>query len=265
MSERGSRASLSDLVALTRAVSPHLDRCLVTHVAREPIDVDRARRQHEAYERLLEDLGAEVVRVPAAPDLPDSVFVEDCAVVVDEVAVIARPGARSRVAEIDGVAECLMRYRQCVWIEEPGTLDGGDVVIAGCAVYVGRSSRTNDSGIDQLHAAVAPYGYTAIPVEFGGALHLKSVCTALDSETVFLDPRRVDVTQFRDLEYLAVPGDEWPAANTLPVHGTIVLAAGFPQAASLLSSTGRDVRSVDISEFRKAEGAVSCKCVLLRR
>jgi dimethylargininase len=251
------------LIALTRAVSPTLEAALVSHVARQSIDMDLAVRQHAAYEALLTELGATVVPVPEAPDLPDAVFVEDCAVVLDEIAVVARPGARARLPEVDAVAATLARYRECAWVEGPGTLDGGDVLVLGQTIYVGRSSRTNDSGIDQLLAAVAPYGYAVLPVEFGGALHLKSVCTALEDETLFLDPRRVDVTQFRECEYLAVPGDEWPAVNTVLVHETVVMAAGYPEAVRLVESTGRAVRAIDISEFAKVEGGVSCKSILM--
>ena len=143
-------------------------------------------------------------------------------------------------------------------------MDGGDVVVVGNAIYVGRSSRTNDGGIEQLQAAVQSFGYSVTSVEFGGALHLKSVCTAIDGETLLLDPRRVDVTQFREVEYLAVPPDEWPATNVISVNGTVVMADGNPQTQALLASTGRSVRAVDISEFSKAEGAVSCKSLLLR-
>jgi dimethylargininase len=204
------------------------------------------------------------VRVEAAPHLPDAVFVEDCAVVVDEVAVVTRPGARSRRGEIDDVARCLSQYRDCVMMDDPATLDGGDVVIAGAAIYVGRSARTNDAGIEQLRDAVGRFGYAVTPVEFSGALHLKSVCTAIDAETLLLDPRRVDVTQFRDMEYLAVPPDEWRATNVISVNGTVVMASGNPRTKELLASTGCQVRTADISEFSKAEGAVSCKSILLR-
>ena len=256
-------AGVRSLMALTRAVSPTLEAALVSHIPRQPIDLELAVRQHEAYEALLAELGATIVQVPEAPDLPDAVFVEDCAVVFDEIAVVTRPGARARLPEVDGVAATLAAYRECAWVEGPGTLDGGDVMVAGRTVYVGRSSRTNDSGIDQLLAAIAPYDYAVVPVEFGGALHLKSVCTALDDETLFVDPRRVDVTQFRECEYLAVPGDEWVGVNTVVVRGTVVMAEGYPEASRLVESTGRAVRTVDISEFAKVEGAVSCKSILL--
>ncbi len=252
------------LIAITRPVSPSITECELTHLQRDPIDVALAEQQHAAYETLMGLLGAKVVRVEAAPDFPDAVFVEDCAVVVNEVAVITRPGTRSRLGEVGGVAQCLAHYRDCVMMEEPATLDGGDVVIAGEAVYVGRSGRTNDAGIEQLREAVSRFGYTVTPVEFGGALHLKSVCTAIDGGTLLLDPRRVDVTQFRELEYLAVPPDEWPATNVISVNGTVVMASGNPRTKELLTSTGRQVRTVDISEFSKAEGAVSCKSILLR-
>lgn len=252
------------LIALTRPVSPNFDQCELTHLQREPIDVALAESQHEAYEALLEELGAKVIAVDPAPEHPDAVFVEDCAVVVDEVAVITRPGVRSRLGEVEGIARTIAEYRDCVAMEEPATLDGGDVVIADRAVYVGRSGRTNDAGIEQLRAALEPFGYDVTPVEFGGALHLKSVCTAVDAETLLLDPRRVDVTQFRELEYLAVPPEEWTATNVVSVNGIIVMAAGYPATADLLASTDREVRIAEISEFSKAEGAVSCKSILFK-
>ncbi len=250
------------LIALTRPVSKTLDQCQLSHVAREPIDLPLAKRQHTAYEALLKKLGAEVVRVDAAHELPDAVFVEDCAVVVDELAVITRPGARSRQPEVEGVAQRLAEYRTCVRIDDPGTLDGGDVVVVGHDVYIGRSSRTNDAGIQQLRDALSPFEYEVTAVEFGGALHLKSVCTVLGASTLLADPRRVDVTQFREVDYLVVPGHEWPAANTVTVNGTVVLAAGFPDTAAMLEANGLEVRAINISEFQKAEGAVSCKSIL---
>ncbi len=252
------------LIAITRPVSPTFTECQLTHLQREPIDVALAEAQHAAYESLLEELGAKVTRVEAAPDHPDAVFVEDCAVVVDEIGVVTRPGVRSRLGEVDGIADCLARFRKMVSMVEPASMVGGDVVVTGDAIYVGRSSRTNDAGIDQLRAAVEPFGYSVTSVDFEGALHLKSVCTAIDDETLLLDARRVDVTQFRELEYLAVPPDEWPATNVITVNGTVVVADGNPQTMELLASTGRAVRPIDISEFSKAEGAVSCKSILLK-
>ena len=144
------------MIALTRGVSPSIVRCELTHLAREPIDVGLAREQHRAYEDALTRLGCSVQRVPGGADLPDGVFIEDTAVVLPELAIIARPGAVSRRPEVDAVAAALTPLRDLVRIEEPATLDGGDVLVVGTHVFVGRSSRTNDAGVEQLRHALAP-------------------------------------------------------------------------------------------------------------
>ncbi len=140
------------LLALTRALSPRIVDCQLTHLERQPIDLARAAEEHTAYERQLSELGATVRRLPPAPELPDGVFVEDTAVVLDEVAVIARPGAESRRGETASVAADLAGYRPTIAIESPGTLDGGDVLVVDRQVFVGRSTRTNAAGIEQLRA-----------------------------------------------------------------------------------------------------------------
>src|SRR6266513_1621025 len=166
------------MIAITRAVSDAIARCELTHLERTPIDLERARAQHAAYERALETAAhCDVVHAAPAPDLPDAVFVEDAAVVVDEVAIITRPGAPSRRAETSGVAEVLARYRELRHIDAPGTLDGGDVVVAGRRVFIGRSSRTNDEAIAQVRTILHPYGYDVRGVDVRGCLHLKSAAT----------------------------------------------------------------------------------------
>ena len=164
-------------IALTREISPALADCELTHLAREPVDVARARRQHAVYEQALAALGCTVHRLAAGDDMPDSVFIEDTAVVVDEVAVITRPGAPSRRAETAAVADALAPYRPLVRIDPPGTLDGGDVLVAGRTVFAGRSARTNDAGIEQLRGALAGFGYTVQAVPVDGCLHLKTAAT----------------------------------------------------------------------------------------
>jgi dimethylargininase len=152
------------MIAVTRPVSSSINSCELTHLTREPIDIELARQQHAAYERALEAAGCEIVRLDEAADLPDSVFVEDTAIVFDEVAILARPGAASRRAETPPVGELLRRYRPVREIEAPGTIDGGDVVVAGRTVFVGRSLRTNDAAIGQMGGILREHGYTIRPV-----------------------------------------------------------------------------------------------------
>src|SRR5947199_9403930 len=184
------------MIAVTREVPWTINACALTHVERAPIDVAAARAQHAAYEAALQAAGCTVQRLPAADDLPDSVFVEDMAVVVDELAVIARPGAASRRAETSSVAEALRAHRDVVAIEEPGTLDGGDVLQLGESVFVGLSSRTNAEGARQLREFLEAYGYNVRTVSVDGALHLKSAVTRVAPDTLLLNPQWIDETLF---------------------------------------------------------------------
>lgn len=250
------------LVALTRPVSSSLARCELTHLPRAPIDLGRARAQHAAYEECLRSLGCEVRPLPAADELADAVFVEDTAVVLDELAVLARPGAVSRRSEVEAVAGALAAWRPLRPIEAPGTLDGGDVLVIGRRVFVGLSTRTNQEAAAQLERALAVHGYLVRAVAVSSCLHLKSAVTAVADGTVLLNPAWVDVALFRDLERIAVDGDEPGAANVLAVGGTVVCAAAFPRTAERLARAGLAVRALDMSELAKAEGALTC-CSLL--
>ena len=227
-----------------------MERCELTHLAREPIDVARAAAQHAEYEALLEELGCVVRRLPVRADLPDSVFVEDAAIVTDTIAVITRPGAASRRGETADVASALRQYREVVRIEEPGTLDGGDVLRVGDRWFVGRSARTNDEGIRQLRRFIP-----AQPVDFRGCLHLKSAVTAIDDERVILNPAWVD----RLWPCIEVHPDEPFAANVLLLDNTIV-AGRYPRTNARLPN----VREVDVSELAKAEGGVTCCSILCK-
>ncbi len=253
------------MIALTRAVSPAIARCELTHLARTPIDIGRAVRQHEAYERLLERLGCTIRRLPAGDDMPDSVFIEDTAVVLDEVAVVARPGAASRRHEVPAVAEALRSDRVLRPIVEPGTLDGGDVLVAGRTVFAGRSSRTNDPGVEQLRQILAPLGYRVHPVGVHGCLHLKSAATALDDRRLLVNPLWVPVDAFAGFEVIAVHPEEPSAANVARVGDRLVAAAAFPKTAALLEARGYSVHLADVSELAKAEGAVTCCNLLIVR
>ncbi len=251
-------------IALTRAVSPAIVQCELTHLAREPIDVPRAQAQHAAYERALASLGCTVQRVAPAPDLPDAVFIEDTAVVTDEVAVITRPGAESRRAETAAVAAALAALRPLVYLEAPATLDGGDVLQVGQRVFVGETPRTNAAGIAALRAALAPHGREVIGVPVTGCLHLKTAVTALDDETVLVNPQWVSPTAFAPLRAVAVDAAEPMAANVVRVDGRLLAAAAFPRTNAALVASGYDVTTVEASELAKAEGAVTCCSVLVR-
>lgn len=245
-------------IAVTRPVSPSLARCELTHLARTPIDVARAEQQHGAYERLLTSLGATLVRVAAAPESPDAVFIEDTAVVLDEIAVLTRPGAASRRGEPAAVESALAPYRPLRAMTAPGTLDGGDVLRLGRTLYVGRSTRTNDAGIDQLANLVSPFGYRVVPIAFQGCLHLKSAVTDVGEGLLLLNPTWVSPAVFAACEAVPVDEGEPHAANALRVGGAVVFPAEFPRTRDRLIARGLNVATTECGELAKAEGAVTC-------
>jgi len=219
---------------------------------RVPIDVDRARAQHDEYEHALEALGCTIVRVPVADELPDSVFIEDAAIVVDEVAVIARPGAESRRAETPAVADALRKYRELRFIEPPATIDGGDVLRIGKRVYVGVTPRSNADGVRQLRDHLAPFGYRVDAVPVHDCLHLKSAVTQIGDETVLINRAWVD--GFEEYERVDVHPHEPFAANALRIGDALIYASMFPRTRERL----KNVRVIDAGELAKAEGGVTC-------
>jgi dimethylargininase len=251
------------LTALTRAVSPSLAACELTHLSRQPIDVDRASGQHAAYEAALQRLGAQVVRAAPAPDLPDAVFIEDTAVVLDEVAVLTRPGATPRRKEISGVAAALQAYRPLLRLDPPATLDGGDVLRLGRTLYVGFSSRSNPAGVAQLRELAGHYGYRVIPAPVERCLHLKSAVTAIGEHAVLLNPEWVTPALFPGLEILEVDPGEPGSANALWLDGTVIYPDHFPRTAQRLVQRGLRVLAVPCDELAKAEGGVTCCSLLL--
>ena len=253
---------MHQLRAVTRDISQDIASCELTHLTREPIDVERARAQHAEYERALERAGCAVSRMPAGAGMPDSVFIEDIAVVFDEIAVITRPGAVSRRAEVPDVAKTLSRYRPIVQIVAPGTLDGGDVLVVGRSVFVGQTSRTNIAGLGQLRAAIASYGYSVIPATVRFCLHLKSAITALDDRTLVANRRWIAEDEFAGFELVDVYSAEPMAANIVRVGNDLIYAAAFPRTLERLQKRGYAVATVDVSEIAKAEGAVTCCSVI---
>lgn len=247
--------------AITRAVSPTISHCELTFLDRGAIDYERAAAQHRAYEECLRELGFQVISLPALPELPDSVFVEDPAVVLDEVAVIARPGAASRRPEADQIAEALAPLRPLARIEAPGTLEGGDVILAGKDLYVGLSQRTNAEGIAQLAAIVEPYGYSVRGVEVRGCLHLKSGACYLGRGTMLANREWVDASAFTGCRIIDV-AEEW-AADVLAIGEVILMPAGFPNTAARLEAEAFTVRTLDVSELQKAEAGVTCMSLIV--
>jgi dimethylargininase len=243
--------------ALVRVPASNLADGLVTHIEKSGIDSALADEQWDAYVAALVENGWQTVEVAPADTLPDSVFVEDPAIVFGDLAVIARSGAESRRGEADAVETSLREQGLAIErIEEPGTLDGGDVLQVGTTVYVGRSTRTNPEGIRQLRSIVTPLGYTVIAVPVTRALHLKTAVTALPDGTVIGHPDLVDDPGLFD-RFLAVPETEGAAIVVLD-DATVLMSAAAPQSAALIADLGYRVVTVDISEFEKLEGCVTC-------
>jgi len=252
------------LRALTREVSPALASCELTFLEREPIDLGRAAAQHDAYCAALASLGLDVARLPGDPGLPDCCFVEDTAVVVDEVAVLASMGAASRRGEVAAVAGALAKHRELARIGPPARIDGGDVLVAGRRVFVGQSGRTDAAGARALANALAPFGYEVIPVAVPGCLHLKSAATALDAETLLVNAEWIDLAPLLGFDLVHVdPAEPW-AANVLAVPGGVLAHRGFPRTLERLAARGYDLRPVDVSEFLKAEAGVTCKSIVYK-
>lgn len=222
----------------------------------------KAIAQHEAYEECLRRLGAPVVSLVAEPDLPDAVFVEDAAIVVDEVAMIPVMGAPSRRPETESLARALSVYRPLKFMQEPATLDGGDVMRIGRQIFVGASSRTNDEGIAQLRAALAEFNYEVTAVDVRQCLHLKSGCSHVGRNSILVNREFVDVTRLAGFELIDVPSSEPSAANALLIDDVVIVPSAFPQTIAILEARGFIVKAIDVSEFQKAEGGVTCKSII---
>jgi dimethylargininase len=250
-------------IAVTRQVSSAMGRCELTHLERTVIDVALARQQHDAYERLLRDLGCRIERLPEEPELADSVFVEDTAIVLEEAAVITRPGAPSRRPETSSIAAALGEYRQLLRIEPPGTLDGGDVLRIARTLYVGISSRSNASGIEQLGILLSPFGYRVLPVPLRGCLHLKSAVTQVSEDHLLINSRWVERSGFRGMDFIEADESEPAGANALCLGEDVLYSASHVRTAETLRRRGIRLRTVDMSETEKAEGGVTCCSLLL--
>ena len=249
--------------AFTRAVSPRLAECQLTHLDRQPIDAAKAAAQHAAYEQALAGAGFELVRLPELPGDPDAVFVEDTALLLDGHAIITRPGAPSRMGEADSTAAGLVGFE--LHRIASGYLDGGDVLRIGRTLYVGRSTRTDAQGIDSLRELAAPLGYTVVEAELRDCLHLKTGATFAGDGALLYDPRCVDHAQFAGVEPMAVHPAEPAAANCVRAGERLILPAGNPRTAERLRQRGFDVVEVDVCELQKAEAGVTCMSLIDER
>ena len=255
---------MTSLVALTRLPAQRLvDRCELTFLERRPIDLARLHAEHRAYREALATAGARVIALDPIEHLPDSTFVEDAAVVLDEIAVLARPGAVSRRDEPAHVEAPLRMHRRHVEaIGAPGLLEGGDVLRIGETLYIGLSTRTDRAGLEAFAALAIGFGYRVVPVTVHGSLHLKTACTALDDETLLLNPAWLDTGAFSSFARIEVDTEEPFAANVLPVGNALIANAAFPRTLARIHAhaahTGRRVLPVDLTEFGKAEAGLTC-------
>jgi dimethylargininase len=250
------------LTAITRAVSPAIVHCELSFIDRKPIDLAAAQEQHHAYEKLLGKLGARVISLPAEPDLPDSMFVEDPAIVLDELAVILPLGTETRRREAASLAQALAKFRKLEYVSLPGTLEGGDVLRIGQKIFVGLTKRSNAEGIRQLAGILAPHNYEVISVPVTGCLHLKSAVTHLGRSTLLANRGWFDTAPLAGFEWIDVDPAEPHAANALAFGGTVIFPASFPRTRARIEARGFHVTLLDISELQKAESGLTCSSLL---
>jgi dimethylargininase len=253
------------LVAITRSPGRELARCELTHLERRPIDIGRAVAQHRAYVDILRRAGLEVIELSSDPTLPDGVFVEDTALVLDEVAVITWPSPPSRRREWPVIEGALRPFRPIVRLPADAHLEGGDILRLGRTLYVGQGGRTGEAGLKALDALVRPLGYAVVPVRLGDCLHLKSACCALDVRTVLVNTAWLDASIFSRLRLVDVPSGEPGGANVLALPGATLVSAACPRTADLLRGMGYRVVSLDVSEIHKAEGGLTCMILIFSR
>ena len=249
-------------VAFTRPLSPRIANCELTHLDRQPICAATAARQHRAYERAIADAGLNIIRLPELDEHPDSVFVEDTAILLGEHAIITRPGARSRRAEADSTAEALAEHFTIHRLRR-GRLDGGDVLRIGRTIYVGQSRRTDCAGVVALANTAAPLGFEVVPVPHEHCLHLKTGATYVGHDeagrpTLLINPDWIDPSLFTGVALLPSHPAEAFAANGLRVGERLLYPSAYPRTAERLRAVGFDVDELDVSELEKAEAGLTC-------
>ncbi len=251
------------MIALTHLPSPNMQSCERTFVPQTAIDPVLAREQHAAYCQALRDCSAQVVTLNVNEPMADAAFIEDTAIVLDEVAVLCSMGAASRRAEPANMEPVLRQYREIQHIERPATIEGGDVLRVGRTLLVGQSCRTNAAGISLLAAIVDRHGYKVTPIPVRGCLHLKTACTALADGRLLINPAWIDASALAGYELIHVPEAEPWGANVALVRNRVLLAAEHAQTAELIDGLGFDTQTIELSEFAKAEGGVTCLSLLI--
>jgi dimethylargininase len=259
----GLDAGKFHMLALTHTPSPRINDAERTFIGHETIDCDQAIRQHSGYCRMLERCGLKVRTLDVNRHLPDSVFIEDTAIVLDEVAVLASMGVESRRAEPAGIEPALREYRQVYHLEGGATLEGGDVLQVGRTLLVGLSSRTNLAGVRGLEAIVRRHGYRVIPVTIRQCLHLKSACTALPDGNLLVNPIWLDIPALVSFDFVPVPEEEPGAADILSIGGRVCIPAENVRTTEYIRQRGFEVETCELSEFAKADGGITCLSLLL--
>ena len=250
------------LRAITHKVSSRIADCQLTFLERTPIDYELAARQHETYENKLAELGIQITQLTDNGRYPDASFVEDTAIVLDEVAIICSMGVESRRGETQLIAQEFSKFRELEHISLPATIEGGDVLRVGRRVLVGMSSRTNREGVDALTRIAAQSGYEVIPVSVKGSLHLKSACSALNDETLLMNPEWIDGGNLSRFHLINTPPEEPESANVLRIGSTVCVQEGFPRTAELVHRIADRVEIINMSELRKAEAGLTCCSII---
>ena len=250
------------LTAITRAVSPALADCELSFIERIPIDMEKARAQHHAYEQALASLGAKVISLPAEAELPDSMFVEDPAIVLDELAVVFPLGTETRRREAESLAKAIAPFRKIEHVKLPGTVEGGDILRIGKKLYVGVTARTNENGIEQLRKIVTPHGYEVIDVPVTGCLHLKSAVTYLGGNALLANRSWFDSAPLASYDWIDVDPSEPHAGNALALSGSVLFPVSFPKTRARIEARGFKVLPLDIAELQKAESGLTCSSLI---
>ncbi len=247
------------MIGIVRGPGRSYKDCLRTK--KVEIDADRAREQHKIYAQTLSELGIDLVRLSPLEEFPDSCFVEDTAVIIGDMAIICRMKPASRSGEEDEIGKVLKEYKEVFHISRPSFLEGGDLLVTHDKVYVGRSGRSDDNGISQLRDILRE-SRDLIPVDIGDALHLKSVCTLIDEETLLIREGSGCKGIFKGFRFIEAPHEEEYSANILSIHRNIIMPKGYPRTKERIMGIGHEVIEVDISEFEKGDGGVTCLSIL---
>jgi dimethylargininase len=249
--------------AIVRGVPETLNKCVRTYSPRSAVNVDLAKDQHKSYCKALESRNLKLVRIPAENSFPDCVFVEDPAIVFKGTAVICSMGAKSRIGEVNEVRKTLSSiFNKLVDIHPPGTIEGGDVLRVNNRLFVGLTNRTNADGINQLRDALSDEGCEIIPVRVNNILHFKSACSYLGDEFIVVNSGYFDLKVFSSLNLLELPKGEAYAANCLSVNGKVFVSKGYPATKRLIEKEGFETEELDVSEFKKCEGSLTCLSII---